>query len=279
MHAGRGQESGGSGPSAEKGWPAARGRWVGAVPDANLATVLDPDSLERVVPDTVRAGDATGEESLRLSLERYAFAATHACSGRILDIASGSGYGTHLLAERAGETVDVLGVDLSQEAVRYASERYGGERVRFIAADAMDFADDDGFDAIVSIETIEHLPEPGAFLARIIRLLRPTGVLIGSVPVTPSVDANPYHLHDFSERSFRRLVSHHGLIEVDHMRQVQPFEIGAVLQRSEVRMKHLRPSLPSYYLSHPGAAARRCWSTLRYGFVNRYLTVAWRAPG
>ncbi len=251
---------------------------VSEVAGGNLAAVLDPDSLERLVPDEVRAGDTTGEESLRLSLERYEFAATHARAGRVLDIACGVGFGTHLLAERGGPAVDVLGVDLSEQAVRYASERYGGDRAHFLAANAMEFSDGDGFDAIISIETIEHLPDPTRFLARLVPMLRPGGVLVGSVPVTPSVDANPHHLHDFSERSFRRLARGSGLVEFDAMRQVQPFSLGAVLKRDEARMKEVRPGLPSYYLSHPDAFLRRCWSTLRHGFSNRYLTLAWRAP-
>ena len=64
-----------------------------------------------------------------------------------MDIACGVGFGTHLLAERGGPAVDVLGVDLSEQAVRYAGERYGGDRARFLAANAMEFSDGDGFDA------------------------------------------------------------------------------------------------------------------------------------
>ena len=42
-------------------------------------------------------------------------------------------------------------------------------------------------------------------------------------------------------------------------------------------MADLRPNLLGYYLTHPGAALRRAAATLRYGFSNRYLTVAWRS--
>jgi len=40
----------------------------------------------------------------------------------------------------------------------------------------------------------------------------------------------------------------------------------------------MRRNLPTWYLRHPGALLRRVASTLRHGFVNRYLTVAWRLP-
>ena len=108
-------------------------------------------------------------------------------------------------------------------------------------------------------------------------LLRPGGVLIASVPVTPSVDANPFHLHDFNERSFRRLFLRHGLVELDCLRQDQPYRLGAILTRSELRLRQMRSNLPSYYLRHPDALARRVWSTLRHGLKNKYLTVAWRS--
>jgi SAM-dependent methyltransferase len=142
----------------------------------------------------------------------------------------------------------------------------------------MAFRDPEGFDTIVSIETIEHLPDPEGFLARLVGLLRPGGVLVASVPVTPSVDANPHHLHDFSERSFRRLLAPHGLGERDSLVQDQPYPLVAILARREPRLREVRRGLPAWYAAHPGSLARRIASTLRHGFKNRYLTLALQAP-
>ena len=239
---------------------------------------LDADSLERLVPDELAPGDLTGGEALRISIERYEFAARHARPGRLLDLACGVGYGTRILADRAGERVQALGVDLSPEAIAYAKRRYAGPRTAFAAADAMQFSDAQGFDTIVSIETIEHLPDPEAFVAHLVRMLRPGGILVASVPTTPSVDANPHHLHDFSERSFRRLFAPHRLVEREAFVQEQPFSPGAVLARREPRLRELRHGLPAWYARHPGALLRRVSATLRHGFRNRYLTVAWQAP-
>jgi len=244
---------------------------AGAAPDS-----LDADSLERLVPDALRPGDVTGEEALRIGLERYAFAARHARPGRLLDIACGVGYGTRLLTDRAPQVRSALGVDLAPAAVAYGERHYANERTRFEAGDAMAFHDPEGFDTVVSIETIEHLPDPRGFAAHIVGLLRPGGVLVASVPTTPSVDGNPHHLHDFTERSFRRLFAGRGLVETDRFSQDQPFSPLAVVTRGEARLQQVRPNLPAWYARHPGALLRRVAATLRHGFKNRYLTVAWQ---
>jgi len=239
---------------------------------------IDAESLERLVPDELAPGDVTGGEALRISLERYEFAARHARAGRLLDAACGVGYGTRLLADRGAGRIEALGIDLSPDAIAYAQARYAGPHARFVAADAMAFDDPARFDTIVSIETIEHLPRPEAFVAHLAGLLRPGGMLVASVPTTPSVDANPHHLHDFSARSFRRLLAPYGLAECAALEQAQPWRPAAVLARSEARLRGVRRNLPAWYAAHPGSLARRIASTLRHGFCNRYLTVAWQAP-
>ena len=239
---------------------------------------LDAKSLERLVPDELAPGDVTGGEALRISIERYEFAVRHARPGRLLDVACGVGYGTRLLADGCAGRVEALGIDLSREAIDYAKQRYADARTRFAVADAMEFGDPDGFDTIVSIETIEHLRAPEAFVAHLVGMLRPAGVLVASVPTTPSLDANPHHLHDFSERSFRRLLAPHGLAERGALAQDQPFELRAILSRRETRLRELRRALPAWYATHPGALVRRIAATLRHGLKNRYLTLALQAP-
>jgi len=240
---------------------------------------LEPDSLERLVPDELAAGDATGRETFELHVARYAFAARRLPPGRVLDLACGVGYGSRILARESASPVSVLGVDVSPAAIAYARERYADDRVAFAVGDAMSFADAAGFDAIVSLETFEHLDDPAGFGARLVGLLRPGGVLVASVPTTPSVDLNPHHRHDFSEASFRRLFEGFRVVEQGCLRQVQPVRPVAVLRRREVRMGELRRNLPAWYARHPLALARRLGATLRYGFCNRYITIAWQSPG
>lgn len=233
-------------------------------------------TMERLVPDQLAPEDVTGQATLELHVQRYAFAAEHLKPGRLLDIACGVGYGTRLMAEKARKVVEALGVDVSQEAVDYARQHYAGGRVQFQQHDAMAFADDRGFDSIVSLETLEHVLRPVDLIGRLVGLLRAGGVFIASVPTTPSVDVNPHHLHDFTERSFRRMVTVHGLRELASLRQVQPYPLMRVLKRAEPRMADMRLNLTSYYLRHPWSLTKRLWATQRYGFTNRYLTVVWQ---
>ncbi|MEO8704903.1 MAG: class I SAM-dependent methyltransferase [Kofleriaceae bacterium] len=237
--------------------------------------MVDPDSLERLVPDHVHQG-ITAADSLRLHLERYEFAARHARPGRLLDLACGVGYGTRLVFDRGTGVERALGVDLSAEAVGYARDRYAKPGIEFQTGNGLEFEDRDGFDTVVSLETVEHVPEPGRLLDRLAALVRPGGVLIASVPTTPTAFVNPHHLHDFTERSFRALVERPGFREVTHLTQRQPFSPLAILRREEPRMRDLRRNLAGYYLTHPRAAFERVVSTLRYGFANRYTTIAWR---
>ncbi len=239
---------------------------------------MSVDSLERLVPEHLEAHEVTGQLTLQLHLERYEFAAAQANPGRILDIACGVGYGTEILHTRNKENIETIGVDCSRESVQYATERYGQSGIHFVCANAMSFQDEMGFDTIVSLETIEHVPEPAGLIAHLLQLLRPGGTFIGSVPTTPTVDANPHHLHDFTAQSFRKMISIHGLQEMTSLQQIQPFNPIAVLTRKEKRLADLRPNLGQYYALHPHALIQRCWSTLRFGFANHYLTSVWRKP-
>jgi SAM-dependent methyltransferase len=222
---------------------------------------LDADSLERLVPEEIAEGESTGRETLELHLARYRFAAAQARPGRLLDMACGVGYGTALMFQEGTGIEEAIGVDVSGEAVAFAQKRYQVPGVRFENADALTFDDPAGFDTVVSLQ-----------------LVRPGGVLVASVPVTPSVDVNWHHKHDFTARSFRALLAPHGLLERATFEQVQPVNPVAVATRSEARMKDARPNLPGYYLRHPGAFLRRIGATLRHGFCNKYLTLALEKP-
>src|SRR5690606_33242640 len=96
-------------------------------------------------------------------------------------------------------------------AIAYAQAHYQLPNLRYVCADAEQFASAERFDSIVSLETIEHLPRPRPLIANCAALLAAGGQIIASAPITPTLDGNPHHLHDFTPRSFHALFAAHGL--------------------------------------------------------------------
>src|SRR5262249_46223244 len=127
------------------------------------------------------------------------------------------------------------------------------------------------YDAVVSLETIEHVPDPRRFVHRLsTELLAGGGIFIASVPVTPSMDGNPYHFADFTSRSFRALLKEHGLIKFAALMQTQRFNPFKVVTRVEQRMAGVRGNLLAYYLTYPQKALTRLASTVTNGLNNKY---------
>ena len=111
---------------------------------------------------------------------RYLIAQQYVRGLRVLDVASGEGYGSHLLARDAAA---VIGVDLSADAVLHATSRYPAANLKYVAASCIQIPQPDAsFDVIVSFETIEHIMEHEAFLREVDRLLAPGGMFIISSP-------------------------------------------------------------------------------------------------
>src|SRR5512141_695907 len=108
-----------------------------------------PFTGERYTPEGVR-------EIAYEHWHRYAFATRLAKGRRVLDAACGEGYGSALLAQVAQ---DVVGVDISDEAVAHARSRYTAANLRFdrIDATALDAFDAAQFGLIASFETLEHV--------------------------------------------------------------------------------------------------------------------------
>lgn len=142
-------------------------------------------------------------------LNRYRLAINYIKSkDKVLDIACGYGYGSALLAEKASQ---VIGGDYSAEVIELAKEHYNQENLNFQIEDitVMSFPDD-GFDAVVSMETIDHVDEYPC-LSELNRVLKPSGMLIisshqnlhGHIPIVP------WHLKEYSLLEFKRVLKKH----------------------------------------------------------------------
>lgn len=234
----------------------------------------DQFTLERIVPELCACDDVTGKKTLQLHLERYEFASKHGAPGNWLDCACGVGYGTQYIKQRRGDVNLIVGVDVAWDAIDYARRHYVIEGVLFECVDAFQYRGGP-FNTVVSLETIEHVEDPRGLIHHFAHnLLAPDGVLIASVPVTPTIDANPFHKTDFTEASFLRMLRFAALEPFAKLTQYQPFNPVRLLTGKERRTHRLPSRLLTFYLRHPFYLMKRARSILRHGFTNVYLTVA-----
>jgi len=142
-------------------------------------------------------------------LHRYLLAREWCRDKDVLDVASGEGYGTALIAQVARNAV---GVEIAPEAVEHASGAYQAGNLRFVVGDARSLPiPDASFDVVTSFETLEHFAEQRRFLSEVRRVLRPGGLLIVSTPdrdnYSPAESpANPFHVRELTEAEFEALL-------------------------------------------------------------------------
>ena len=155
---------------------------------------------ERIIPGKV------DDDLLNEHLCRYRFAQLLVEDKVVLDVGSGVGYGSRILAEKAGA---VLALDVSEETVRYAGERYAGENIERVVGDCQELPlASASMDAVVSFELVEHLQGQNTHLLEVSRVLKPDGLTVISTPnrifySQESNRANPFHTHEFDFREFR----------------------------------------------------------------------------
>jgi ubiquinone/menaquinone biosynthesis C-methylase UbiE/glycosyltransferase involved in cell wall biosynthesis len=153
-----------------------------------------------------------GGQSELEHVHRYLFACS-ICTGKIvLDIASGEGYGSKMLSDRAKE---VIGVDISSQAVSYARERYQSKNLRYLQGSCSDIPLlDFSVDVVVSFETIEHHDQHEQMMREIKRVLRPGGLLVISSPDKRNYSEipgliNEFHVKELYEQEFKQLINNY----------------------------------------------------------------------
>jgi SAM-dependent methyltransferase len=143
-------------------------------------------------------------------LHRYAICLDFVKGKKVLDIASGEGYGSNLIAKYAQE---VVGVDISKDAVVHAQKKYACENLEFQVGSVLDIPyESDVFDVVVSFETIEHISDHRKMIAEIKRVLKSDGLLIISTPEKAVYSdqanySNPYHEKELYEEEFVQILS------------------------------------------------------------------------
>jgi SAM-dependent methyltransferase len=186
---------------------------------------------ERTLPDVP-------EENywFRRHLVVYEWIAARMGGLRVIDMACGEGYGADVLARTAAS---VVGVDANPEAHEHARLRYRRPNLRFARELVETFAEP--ADAVVFLQTIEHLSDPGSALDHFASLVageegakraaesasEPAAARAGTVFVsTPNVltlapkgearSGNPWHVHEYRVEEFDRLCR-------EHFREVRMF--------------------------------------------------------
>jgi SAM-dependent methyltransferase len=161
---------------------------------------------ERTLPDVP-------EENYwyRRHLAVYEWIGARTIGGRVVDMACGEGYGSEVLS-RSARTV--VGVDANPEAHEHARLRYQRQNLRFERDLVESFSEP--CDAVVFLQTIEHVQDPDAILEHFKSMLDPGGVAYVSTPnlltlAPPGAEKsdNPWHVKEYRESEFRDLCERH----------------------------------------------------------------------
>jgi 2-polyprenyl-3-methyl-5-hydroxy-6-metoxy-1,4-benzoquinol methylase len=229
-----------------------------------------PLTGERTLPDVP-------EENYwyRRHLTVYEWIAARVAGQRVVDMACGEGYGSDLIA--AAGAAGVVGVDANPEAHEHARLRYVRDNLRFERDLVESFAEP--CDAVVFLQTIEHVQDAGAILEHFKAMLSPGGVAYVSTPnlltlAPPGAEKsdNPWHVREYRAAEFRALCEAHfdrvELLGLFHARKLRVHEIAIKLGWDSV---HERLGLTDRFYNRftPSIAARDF--SLRGGGLDRAL--------
>ncbi len=176
---------------------------------------------QRDQPDGVPPLALTGERTLpdvpeenywyRRHLVVYEWIARRVGGLRVIDMACGEGYGTDVLA---GAAATAVGVDANPEAHEHARLRYRRANLRYVRDLINGFSEP--ADAVVFLQTIEHLENPGAVLDHFRSLVGEQGVVYVSTPNVLTLapkgaprSGNPWHVHEYRRHEFESLCREH----------------------------------------------------------------------
>src|SRR3954453_9741874 len=197
------------------------------------------EHVQQQQPNGVPPLSLTGERTLPdVPLENYWFRRHLAvyewvadrCAGLdVVDMACGEGYGVHVLAGRARR---VTGVEANPDAYEHARLKYTRPGVRFVRELVERYSEP--CDAIVFLQTIEHVEEPAALL-RLFRELAP-GVYVSTpnvltlAPPGAERSDNPWHLREYRAGEFRALCGQSfdsvELLGLFHARKLRAHELA-----------------------------------------------------
>jgi 2-polyprenyl-3-methyl-5-hydroxy-6-metoxy-1,4-benzoquinol methylase len=181
--------------------------------------------LQRDQPPGVPPLELTGERTLpdvpaenywyRRHLAVYEWIGARVIGLRVLDMACGEGYGSEVLSRSAAS---VVGVDANPEAYEHARLRYRRQNLRFERGVVETFGEPETFDAVVFLQTIEHVQNPDEVLERFKALVADSGApavyvstpnVLTLAPEGAEKSENPWHVKEYRPEEFRALCGAH----------------------------------------------------------------------
>ena len=175
----------------------------------------------------------------------YAAAARLLPPGRVLDLGCGVGHSYDLLAPR-----ETVGVDIDADAL-------AGQERETVVADMRSLPfEEQSFASVLSVQSIEHVPDPERVLAEVRRVLERGGTAIFVTPnrVTfgrPDEIIDPYHYVEYDEHELRELcrgffeqVDVQGLFGSERYLAVVAAEkrkLDAMLRKDPLRLRRFVP--------------------------------------
>jgi len=148
---------------------------------------------------------------------------------RVIDMACGEGYGSDVLSRSAAS---VVGVDANPEAHEHAKARYSRPGLRFERNMIQLFAEP--ADAVVFLQTIEHVQDPDELLEHFKRISDGAYISTPNVltlaPPGAERSGNPWHVHEYRAEEFRALLERHyahvELLGLFHARKLRAHELA-----------------------------------------------------
>lgn len=123
---------------------------------------------------------------------RYAWATQFVAKLRVVDLGSGTGYGSYMLSWVAAW---VVGVEIDAESCAFARERFWASNLRYVRGDITESVPD--ADVYIAFEVLEHLDAPLSVLASI------KAPLVWSMPVE---NGGKFHKYAYSIQEIKRMV-------------------------------------------------------------------------
>jgi 2-polyprenyl-3-methyl-5-hydroxy-6-metoxy-1,4-benzoquinol methylase len=164
------------------------------------------DTGERMIP--------TKEKEVSIVFSRHLFtyqvASNYVVDKIVLDIGCGTGYGSHVLAQKAKH---VIGLDQDASAIAYCKMNYSRSNIEFIRADASNLPPTSMFDVVVIFQVIEHIADIDNFVVQVKKRVKPGGKILMTTPNSKESagepSPNPFHVNEMNYDEFSAFLGKH----------------------------------------------------------------------